>query len=102
MINHNGESIYTVREIALELRLLPSTVKAIRRKLFGKRTKFSTLNEAKLIAVYVLSLSGDWDTDRLGRLRETMTGILPNGSIMTDKEICCRMSLDFRTFNKED
>ena len=65
MINTKGEWIYTNAEIAYERGLSPSTVNAIGKRLFGNRIPHWTVQDAKLIAEYIKSISVEEDAKRL-------------------------------------
>ena len=75
MINTKGEWIYTSSEIAYELGLSPSTVNAIGRRLFGNRIPHWTVQDAKLIAEYIKSISVEEDAKRLQLLHETIASV---------------------------
>lgn len=85
MINSKGETIYTNAEIAYELGISPSTVNAVGRRLFGGgRIAHWTINDAKLIAEYIKSISIDEDAKRLARLHDVITEVM--GDIKLDAE----------------
>ena len=72
MINSNGEWIYTNAEIAYELGISPTTVNAIGKRLFGNRIPHWTLDDAKLIAKYIQSISVEEEARRLSSLHEAI------------------------------
>lgn len=72
MINTKGEWIYTNAEIAYELGLSPATINAIGRRLFGNRIAHWTIQDVKLIAEYIKSISVEEDSKRLNLLHETI------------------------------
>ena len=77
MINAKGETIYTNAEIAYELGLTPATINAVGKRLFGGgRVPHWTLNDAKLIAEYIKSISVEEDAKRLSPLHETIGSIM--------------------------
>ena len=75
MINTKGEWIYTNSEIADELGLSPATVNAIGKRLFGNRVPHWTVQDAKLIAEYIKSISVEEDAKRLTLLHETIASV---------------------------
>ena len=75
MINTKGEWIYTNAEIAYELGLSPATVNAIGKRLFGNRIPHWTVQDAKLIAEYIKSISVEEDARRLALLHETIADV---------------------------
>ena len=75
MINTKGEWIYTNAEIAYELGLSPATVNAIGKRLFGNRIPHWTVQDAKLIAEYIKSISVEEDAKRLALLHETIASV---------------------------
>lgn len=76
MINTKGEWIYTNAEIAYELGIAPATVNAIGRRLFGGgRIAHWTIQDVKLIAEYIKSISVEEESRRLGLLRDTINSI---------------------------
>ena len=86
MINSKGETIYTSAEIAHELGIAPATVNAIGRRLFGSgRIRHWTINDVKLIAEYIKSISVEEDAKRLAKLHEVITEIF--GECKLDAEI---------------
>lgn len=94
MINSKGETIYTNAEIAYELGLSPSTVNAIGKRLFGNRVAHWTLNDAKIIAEYIKSISVEEDAKRLARLHEVLESVMGNTERMTDEETRKRVNKD--------
>lgn len=87
MINAKGETIYTNAEIAYELGLTPATINAVGKRLFGGgRVPHWTLNDAKLIAEYIKSISVEEDAKRLSLLHETIADIMQGTEKMTDEE----------------
>lgn len=73
MINTKGEWIYTNAEIAYELGISPATVNAVGRRLFGGgRIAHWTINDVKLIAEYLKSISVEEDAKRLALLHNTI------------------------------
>ncbi|MGN0180401.1 MAG: hypothetical protein ACI4DY_13340 [Monoglobaceae bacterium] len=72
MINAKGEWIYTNAEIAYELGISPTTVNAIGKRLFGNRIAHWTLDDAKLIAKYIQSISVEEEARRLSTLHEAI------------------------------
>lgn len=92
MINAKGETIYTNAEIAYELGLSPATVNACAKRLFGGgRIPHWTLEDARLIAEYVKSISVEEDAKRLARLHdvisEVMKGVAPMDDAQTRKRV---------------
>lgn len=95
MINAKGETIYTNAEIAYELGLAPGTINAVGKRLFGSgRVPHWTLNDAKLIAEYIKSISVEEDAKRLSLLHETINGIMQGTEKMTDEETRKRVNND--------
>lgn len=95
MINAKGETIYTNAEIAYELGLTPATINAVGKRLFGGgRVPHWTLNDAKLIAEYIKSISVEEDAKRLSLLHETISGIMQGTEKMTDEETRKRVNND--------
>lgn len=95
MINAKGETIYTNAEIAYELGLTPATINAIGKRLFGGgRVPHWTLNDAKLIAEYIKSISVEEDAKRLSLLHETISDIMQGTEKMTDEETRKRVNND--------
>lgn len=95
MINAKGETIYTNAEIAYELGLTPATINAVGKRLFGGgRVPHWTLNDAKLIAEYIKSISVEEDAKRLSLLHETIDGIMQGTEKMTDEETRKRVNND--------
>ena len=73
MINTKGEWIYTNAEIAYELGISPTTVNAIGRRLFGGgRIAHWTIQDVRLIAEYIKSISIEEDSKRLNLLHDTI------------------------------
>lgn len=72
MINTKGEWIFTNAEIAYELGLSPATINAIGKKLYGNRVPHWTINEVKMIAEYIKSISIEEDSKRLALLHDTI------------------------------
>ena len=75
MINTKGEWIYTNAEIGYELGLSPAPVNAIGKRLFGNRIPHWTVQDAKLIAEYIKSISVEEDAKRLKLLHETIASV---------------------------
>ena len=76
MINTRGEWIYTNAEVAYELGINPSTVNAIGKRLFGGgRIPHWTINDVKLIAEYIKSISVEEDAKRLALLHNTIKDV---------------------------
>ena len=94
MINSNGETIYTNAEIGYELGLSPATINAIGRRLFGNRIAHWTLNDVRLIAEYIKSISAEEDAKRLARLHEVVESVMGNTEKMTDEETRKRVNKD--------
>lgn len=95
MINAKGEIIYTNAEIAYELGLTPATINAVGKWLFGGgRVPHWTLNDARLIAEYIKSISVEEDAKRLSLLHETIDGIMQGTEKMTDEETRKRVNKD--------
>lgn len=95
MINAKGETIYTNAEIAYELGLTPATINAVGKRLFGSgRIPHWTLNDAKLIAEYIKSISVEEDAKRLSLLHETIADIMQGTEKMTDEETRKRVNND--------
>lgn len=85
MINSKGETVYTNAEIAYELGISPATVNAVGKRIWGGgRIAHYTLNDAKLIAEYIKSISVEEDAKRLARLHEVITEIM--GPVKLDDE----------------
>ena len=95
MINAKGEIIYTNAEIAYELGFTPATINAVGKRLFGGgRVPHWTLNDARLIAEYIKSISVEEDAKRLSLLHETIDGIMQGTEKMTDEETRKRVNKD--------
>lgn len=95
MINAKGETIYTNAEIAYELGLTPATINAVGKRLFGGgRVPHWTLNDARLIAEYIKSISVEEDAKRLSLLHETIADIMQGTEKMTDEETHKRVNND--------
>lgn len=95
MINAKGEIIYTNAEIAYELGLTPATINAVGKRLFGGgRVPHWTLNDARLIAEYIKSISVEEDAKRLSLLHETIDSIMQGTEKMTDEETRKRVTKD--------
>lgn len=94
MINSKGETIYTNAEIGYELGLSPATINAVGKRLFGNRIAHWTLNDAKLIAEYIKSISVDEDAKRLSRLHEVLSDVMKDTRKMTDEETRKRVDKD--------
>ena len=95
MINAKGETIYTNAEIAYELGLAPATINAVGRRLFGSgRVPHWTLNDARLIAEYIKSISVEEDAKRLSLLHDTIEDIMQDTEKMTDEETRKRVRKD--------
>lgn len=100
MINSKGETIYTNAEIAYELGLSPATINAVGKRLFGNgKVPHWTLNDAKLIAEYIKSISVDEDAKRLGRLHEVLSEVMKDMTQMTDDETRKRVDNDLYKVN---
>lgn len=100
MINSKGETIYTNAEIAYELGLSPATINAVGKRLFGNgKVPHWTLNDAKLIAQYIKSISVDEDAKRLGRLHEVLSEVMKDMTQMTDEETRKRVDNDLYKVN---
>lgn len=99
MINSKGETIYTNAEIAYELGLSPATINAVGKRLFGNRIAHWTLNDAKLIAEYIKSISVDEDAKRLGRLHEVLSEVMKDMTQMTDEETRKQVDKDLYKVN---
>lgn len=94
MINTKGEWIYTNAEIAYELGISPATVNAIGKRLFGGgRIAHWTINDAKLIAEYIKSISVEEDAKRLALLHNTIAGY---GIEENDEDLKKRVANDYR------
>lgn len=95
MINAKGETIYTSAEVAYELGLSPATVNACARRLFGGgKIPHWTLNEAKLIAEYVRSISVEEDAKRLAILHETISEVMKGVTLTDDVDMRKRVDND--------
>ena len=95
MINAKGETIYTNAEIAYELGLAPATINTVGRRLFGSgRVPHWTLNDARLIAEYIKSISVEEDAKRLSLLHDTIEDIMRDTEKMTDEETRKRVGKD--------
>lgn len=95
MINAKGETIYTNAEIAYELGLTPATINAVGKRLFGGgRVPHWTLNDARLIAEYIKSISVEEDAKRLSLLHDTIEGVMQGAEKMTDEETRKRVNRD--------
>lgn len=95
MINAKGETIYTNAEIAYELGLTPATINAVGKRLFGGgRVPHWTLNDARLIAEYIKSISVEEDAKRLSLLHDTIEGVMQDTEKMTDEETRKRVNRD--------
>ena len=95
MINAKGEIIYTNAEIAYELGLTPATINAVGKRLFGGgRIPHWTLNDARLIAEYIKSISVEEDAKRLSLLHKTIDSIMQGTEKMTDEETRKRVNKD--------
>ena len=95
MINAKGEIIYTNAEIAYELGFTPATINAVGKRLFGGgRVPHWTLNDARLIAEYIKSISVEEDAKRLSLLHETIDSIMQGTEKMTDEETRKRVNKD--------
>lgn len=75
MINTKGEWIYTNAEIGYELGLSPATINSIGKRLFGNRIPHWTVQDAKLIAEYIKSISVEEDAKRLKLLHDTIAEV---------------------------
>ena len=88
MINAKGETIYTNAEIAYELGISPATVNAIGKRIWGHgHIPHYTLNDAKLIAEYVRSISVEEEAKRLAALHETISTILGGVELGQEDEL---------------
>lgn len=98
MINAKGETIYTNAEIAYELGLTPATIatiNAVGKRLFGGgRVPHWTLNDARLIAEYIKSISVEEDAKRLSILHDTLETVMRGTEKMTDEETRKRVDRD--------
>lgn len=95
MINAKGETIYTNAEIAYELGITPATINAVGKRLFGVgRVPHWTLNDAKLIAEYIKSISVEEDAKRLSLLHDTIESVMQGAEKMTDEETRKRVGKD--------
>lgn len=100
MINAKGQTIYTNAEIAYELGISPSTVNACAKRLFGGvRVPHWTLNDAKLIALYIKSISVEEDAKRLLALHEVIQEVM-NGETLDDYET--RKAIDNDVHSREE
>ena len=87
MINAKGETIYTNAEIAYELGITLATINAVGKRLFGVgRVPHWTLNDARLIAEYIKSISVEEDAKRLSLLHDTIESVMQGAEKMTDEE----------------
>lgn len=94
MINSKGQEIYTNAEIAYELGISPATVNACAKRLYGTvRIPHWTLNDAKMIARYIKSISAEADSERLLRLHEAISEIM-DGSALDDTDVRKRADKD--------
>ena len=88
MINAKGEIIYTNAEIAYELGLSPATVNAIGKRIWGGgHIPHYTLDDAKLIAEYVKSISVAEEAKRLAALHDTISAIMGGVEIGPEDEL---------------
>lgn len=95
MINAKGETIYTSAEVAYELGISPATVNACARRLFGGgKIPHWTLNEAKLIAEYIRSISVEEDAKRLAILHETISEVMKGVTLTDDADMRKRVDND--------
>lgn len=95
MINAKGETIYTNAEIAYELGLTPATINAVGKRLFGGgRVPHWTLNDARLIAEYIKSISVEEDAKRLTLLHDMVESVMQGAEKMTDEETRKRVDKD--------
>lgn len=95
MINAKGETIYTNAEIAYEMGLTPATINAVGKRLFGGgRVPHWTLNDARLIAEYIKSISVEEDAKRLALLHDTIIDVMQDTEKMSDEETRKRVNKD--------
>lgn len=95
MINAKGETIYTNAEIAYEMGLSPATINAVGKRLFGGgKIPYWTLNDARLIAEYIKSISVEEDAKRLALLHDTINEVMQGEEKMTDEETRKRVDKD--------
>ena len=95
MISAKGEIIYTNAEIAYELGLSPATVNAIGKRIWGYgHIPHYTLDDAKLIAEYVKSISVVEEAKRLAALHETLSAVMAGVELGTDAEMRKRVDND--------
>ena len=95
MINAKGETFYTSAEVAYELGISPATVNACARRLFGGgKIPHWTLNEAKLIAEYIRSISVEEDAKRLAILHETISEVMKGVTLTDDADMRKRVDND--------
>lgn len=88
MINAKGEIIYTNAEVGYELGISPATVNAIGKRLFGGcRIPHWTLNDAKLIAEYIKSISIEEDARRLSNLHNMVQEVMKGTEQMSDETV---------------
>lgn len=88
MINAKGEIIYTNVEVGYELGISPATVNAIGKRLFGgSRIPHWTLNDAKLIAEYIKSISIEEDARRLSNLHNMVQEVMQGTEQMSDETV---------------
>ena len=87
MINSKGQTIYPNAEIAYELGISPATINACAKRLFGTvRIPHWTLNDAKLICMYIKSISVEEDSKRLSALHQMVQEVMGN-STLNDEEV---------------
>lgn len=92
MINTKGEWIYTNAEIAYELGISPATVNAIGRRLFGCKIPHWTIQDVKLIAEYIKSISIEEDSKRIKLLHDTIAAC--GFENLEDKDLANRVKND--------
>lgn len=93
MINTKGEWIYTNAEVAYELGLSPATINAVGKRLFGGgRIPHWTINDVRLIAEYIKSITIEEDAKRLKLLHDTIAKV--GFEVMDDEDIRKRVQND--------
>lgn len=98
MINSKGEVIYTNAEIAYELGIAPTTVNAAAIRLFGSgRVPLWTLNDCKVIAQYIKSVSAEEDAKRLETLHDAVQQIMGDTVVLDDEQTRKRIDKDIRS-----
>lgn len=79
----------------MSLVLPPATINAVGKRLFGSgRVPHWTLNDARLIAEYIKSISVEEDAKRLSLLHDTIEDIMRGTEKMTDEEARKRVGKD--------